>query len=391
MLEVEQYTMYRLAENLLSNYHYELIYFNRQDNEVWLKKSSSGKTNVIRLLHRTFDWKNHLKIDIASLFQRLKGIRGYFKGKNIEIYNVYIGKYEPIDNWEELKKPLKLKEKNSPKMNVFYLSENSFPDERERLFEKLAITDNSSIDLPVEDEQHAIAENIKANLQKNLIEKHKQMRQMFTGGKPHWTYIFIVINIIMFFLLELNGGSTNIETLIQYGAKYNQAIQDGEWWRIFSSMFLHIGLLHVSMNMLALFYLGSVVERIYHSNRFILIYFLAGIGGGITSFAFNEHIAAGASGAIFGLFGALLYFGTIQKQLFIEVMGKNLLIILVINIGLGFMIPQIDMGAHIGGLIAGYIASAMVHFPKKRKLKTQIFGFVVYFALITITFYYGLS
>src|SRR5699024_12761282 len=95
-----------------------------------------------------------------------------------------------------------------------------------------------------------------------------------------------------------------------------------------SSMFLHIGSLHLFMNMLAIYYLGTAVERIYGSTRFVIIYFISGIIGGLTSFAFNTHIAAGALGALFGLFGALLYFGVIHKQLFYQTIGKCVIFIL---------------------------------------------------------------
>src|SRR5699024_12610735 len=101
----------------------------------------------------------------------------------------------------------------------------------------------------------------------------------------------------------------DINHLIQFGAKYNPAILEGEWWRIVSSMFLHIGFFHLLMNMIALFYLGAAVDRIYGTFFFSIIYFLAGIGEGFESFAFTVNVSAGDSGAIFGLFGVLLFFG----------------------------------------------------------------------------------
>src|SRR5699024_1398762 len=123
---------------------------------------------------------------------------------------------------------------------------------------------------------------------------------------------------------------------------------DNEWWRILTSMFLHIGWAHIAMNMIALYFLGSIVERIYGAKRFLAIYFLAGIGGGLASFLFPENISAGASGAIFGLFGALLFFGVIYKKIFFQTMGKGVLLIIGVNIVFGFGVPYIDMAGHIG-------------------------------------------
>src|SRR5690625_3443683 len=126
----------------------------------------------------------------------------------------------------------------------------------------------------------------------------------------------------MFILLEYSGGSTNLGNLIQFGAKFNPAIINGEWWRIITSMFLHIGMIHLFMNMFALYYLGVVVERIYGSWRFFVIYFLAGIGGGLTSFAFSFNISSVDSGVFFVVFCSLLFFGTLHKKFFFQSIRK---------------------------------------------------------------------
>src|SRR5690625_7775775 len=96
------------------------------------------------------------------------------------------------------------------------------------------------------------------------------------------------------------------------------------------------------MNMLALYYLGTAVERIYGPRKFLFIYTLGGVVGGLASFAFTVNVSAGASGAIFGLFGALLFFGLTYKKIFFQTMGKGLLILIGINVVFGFVVPQID-------------------------------------------------
>src|SRR5699024_12844238 len=103
-----------------------------------------------------------------------------------------------------------------------------------------------------------------------------------------------------------------------------------------TSMFLHIGLLHLVLNMIALYYIGAIAERIYGSIRFTFIYLLAGIAGSLSSFAFDTHISAGASGATFGLFGALLYFGLIHQRLFQRTVGTSSVFMFIINLGLDF-------------------------------------------------------
>src|SRR5690625_4153209 len=224
-----------------------------------------------------------------------------------------------------------------------------------------------------------------------IYKKNKAIKDLFSFGKPIFTYILLAINLMMFFILEINGGSTDVETLIQFGAKYNPYMIDGEWWRLVSSMFLHIGFLHLAMNIVAFYYLGVAVERIYVSSRFLIIYFLAGIAGSLTSFTFAMNVSAGASGAIFGLFGALLFFGIVHKKVFFQTMGRNIITIVAINIVLGFVIPQIDIGAHLGGLIAGFIASAIVYLPREKRITIQFSALIIYLLLLSGLFLFGIN
>lgn len=389
MYITEQYYMYKLAYDLITEDNYEMLHMNMKTNELWLEKNERKVSKIIRFVHRGFDWKNHLKTDIASVFQRVKAMKKMFIGKNIEIYNVYVTAHEPVDDWEMLKKPMILKEKKPLKMKVFYVSENNFVAEQDRLLQQLNSTLEQNIQLPSEVEQESGVNQYKSTLNELLHTKNQELQNVFSYGKPRFTNILIAINIFLFIMLEINGGSMNIENLIQSGAKYNPAIIDGEWWRIISSMFLHIGVFHLLMNMIALYYLGTAVEKIYGSTRFLVIYFLAGIGGGLTSFAFNIHVAAGASGALFGLFGALLFFGMIYKRLFLQTMGKSIIFILIINLIFGFMIPQIDMGAHIGGLVMGFIGATITYLPKKGNIPIQLFAAVVFLIVCTSLITFG--
>lgn len=386
----EQYWMYRLAYNLVKEEKYEALHMNHHRNELWLEKQDRKTTQIIRFIHHGFDWKNHLKSDIAQVFQRVKKMKKLFIGKTINISNVYVSEYEPVDDWDSLKKPMILKEKKPLRMNVFYLTEENYMEEEIRLYNQINLTSYNHEQVPNETTQENDLSFYKAKLNEILHHKHKEYESIFTYGKPRFTYIFILLNILMFIILELSGGSTNIETLIQNGAKYNPAIMDGEWWRLVTSIFLHIGTLHLVMNMIALYYLGIIVERIYGSGRFLVIYFLSGIGGSLTSFAFNVNISAGASGALFGLFGALLFFGLIHKRLFQQTLGKNIIFILIINLVIGIFIPQIDMGAHLGGLIGGFLASVITYLPKKKHPLLQSAATVIFLFILIGLFSYGL-
>lgn len=391
MYITKQYKLYRFAYELVRDEGYEMIHLNADNSEIWLEKYERKTSTVIRLIHKDFDWKNELKADIISVFQRVKALQKLLVGKNIDIYNIYVSSYEPVDSWEQLLKPMTLKERKPVIMKVFYFASENSEDEYERLTKETSLRFINNDDLPTVEEREQRVNLYKINLSRYLHLKNKEKQNMFSFGKPLFTYILIALNVLMFMMLESTGSSLDVQNLINNGAKYNPAILDGEWWRIVSSMFLHIGVFHLFMNMLALYFLGTTVERIYGSKRFLFIYFLAGIGGGIVSFAFSVNVSAGASGALFGLFGALLFFGLIHKKLFLQTMGRGLLFIVGLNIVFGFLIPQIDMGAHLGGLVFGFIASAIVHLPKNRNNKLQSVALLGYLTCILMIGAYGVN
>ena len=181
---------------------------------------------------------------------------------------------------------------------------------------------------------------------------------------PVATWILIAINLILWIATEFTGDSEDPKTLIEFGALFGPLIAIGEYWRLFAAMFLHVGLMHLLFNVFALFVFGRIVERVFGHIKFITIYILAGLTGSIASFSFNPiSIGAGASGAIFGILGALVaYFSMNRKRH--GAMGRQsltgLVVISSINLLLGFITPGIDNWAHIGGLATGFLIGSVL-------------------------------
>ncbi len=150
-----------------------------------------------------------------------------------------------------------------------------------------------------------------------------------------------------------------IDSLIQWGANYGPKTTQGEWWRMFTCMFLHIGVLHLLFNMLALWNVGGFMERLLGSTGFLVLYLLAGLLGSVASVAWNPFVvSAGASGAIFGLYGGLLAFlvrhRAMQQHASLAALRTNTLVFLGYNLVYGFIQQGIDMAAHLGGLAGGF-------------------------------------
>ena len=179
-------------------------------------------------------------------------------------------------------------------------------------------------------------------------------------------------NLAIFALMLFFGAGlwhTSSEVQLNWGANFGPATQDGQWWRLGSALFLHFGLIHLAMNMWALWDAGQLVERMYGSARLLMLYFIAGLGGNLVSLvARGDHaISGGASGAIFGIYGALLvclwrerhhlhphefrwlFWGGASFSLAMIIMGQAL--------------PMIDNAAHVGGLIVGVFTGIILLRP----------------------------
>jgi rhomboid protease GluP len=177
------------------------------------------------------------------------------------------------------------------------------------------------------------------------------------------TPVLLALNVAIFGLMlawGLHPMQPAIDDLIRWGANYGPKTTQGEWWRMFTCMFLHIGLLHLLFNMVALWNVGSFMERLLGSTGFLVLYVVAGLLGSVASVAWNPFvISAGASGAIFGLIGGLLAFlvrhRDAQQHAFLAALRTNTLAFLGFNLIYGFIQPGIDMAAHLGGLAGGFV------------------------------------
>ncbi len=164
--------------------------------------------------------------------------------------------------------------------------------------------------------------------------------------------------------------------LVDWGSNVGRLTRGGQWWRLVSSMFLHGSFWHLLFNMIALWQVGRLTERIFGSPRFVALYFLAGISGSIASVLWNPHVnSVGASGAIFGVIGGLLAFlGRANSGVpptVVSELRSSLVPFLLFSLWMGFVYPHTDNAAHIGGLVGGWLAGHLlarsIHLPEQRQ------------------------
>lgn len=186
---------------------------------------------------------------------------------------------------------------------------------------------------------------------------------------PFMTVGLIVIMVLVYGAMTLDGGSTNANVLITFGAKLNPLIQQGEWWRLFTPMFLHIGFTHILMNMITLYFVGIQIEAAFGHTRFLALFLVSGVGGNVASFCFSNSLSAGASTAIFGLFGAFMMLGeSFWQNPVIRQLAQTFLAFVVMNIIFDLFAPGIDLAGHIGGLAAGFLVAYSLGVPRIGKV-----------------------
>lgn len=189
--------------------------------------------------------------------------------------------------------------------------------------------------------------------------------------KPYMTIALIVINTLVFILLEFIGDTEDASFMISHGGMYPPDILEHmQIWRFFTSMFVHFGFLHLLNNMVLLGAAGVIVEDAMGHIAFMVIYLLSGIAGSVLSFAGmiktdDYAVAAGASGAIFGLIGALVWIVIANKGQYKDLTKKGMIFMIILMLAYGFSTNGVDNFGHVGGLAAGFVIS-IVYYRKKR-------------------------
>ena len=190
------------------------------------------------------------------------------------------------------------------------------------------------------------------------------------------TYALIAINILVFFVLEQGVFRNRFEVLLEWGANYAPAVREGkQYYRLFSSMFLHADIEHLFNNMLLLCYIGRLLEGQLGKIRYFFVYFLSGMIAGLFSIGYNTHIGEepfciGASGAVFGLTGAMAVFVLWKQGRMAQISRRQMIIMVILSLYGGFTENNVDNAAHIGGLLAGAAAAVvltLIHSRKRNK------------------------
>jgi len=356
-----------LVHYFVTEKNYNPVIVHGINDEVWLENMHSDY-RIIRIISRYIHNNEQLgfnKYRSKQITKKLKLKTLSFKMTVLSIYidygdNVKLANNDTNGDLSVFIKNLKDFQKNQALIEVF-------PDiiEKTNHHEK-------GIDLLFK-----ITDDINVTNEK----KNKKMEKIFSTKKPIITYILIAISLLMFII---SSGGYNIEKLVLLGANYGPLVKEGEIYRLIACMFLHAGIIHIALNMYSLYIIGPKVEDFFGKWKYLIIYFLSGLSSSLLSIALGtDAVSVGASGAIFGLFGALIYFGYSYRGYIGSMIKGQMITIVIYNLLMGFLIPGIDMWGHIGGLIGGLLTASMLGTIENKKYNwNYILVSFIYFAFL---------
>ncbi len=367
----------KLVHYFVTEENYNPIVVNGVKDEIWLE-NQDGPYRIVRINSNNIFNKEQLNYDYFKIESIVKQIKKKTFSFNVNTLNILLDVNEDLE-LEPTKhiQPVALSDDSLNITNKGILE--AFPNINEKL-----LKDTSGIDLII---------NVTKDINEKTEKENKVYERTFKPKKIIFTYILIMACVLMFGICCIFDGIDALRSITNYtalkmGANFAPLIRQGEVWRVITYMFLHASLLHLIVNMYSLYALGASVENFLGRWKFIVVYFVSGICGGLLSAATGSNtISVGASGAIFGLAGALLYFGYHYRTYLGEAIKKQIIPIILINLLIGYLIAGIDNFGHIGGLIGGILCTMALGIDGKSKTFEKINGMICLLAFIGILIY----
>lgn len=363
----------KLLHYFVTEEDYNPIILHGVNDEIWLE-NLNNPYKVVRIVNHYIHNNEQLSFDNFKVKQITNKLKSKTLSRKMKVLNIYLDLGESVnltsDSESESVVVKKITDlKNEHLISVFpdILTKTKYEEKGMELFAKITNDINN------------------ANK-----EKTKKLDKIFSIKKPIITYCIIALCVLAFILMYIfgNGSSDNL-TLIKFGANLDiLTVGLGEYFRLITCSFLHIGIFHLLFNMYALYVIGSQAESFFGKIKYLIIYLFSAVSASLLSLMFSANvISAGASGAIFGLMGALLYFGYHYRIYLGNVIKSQIIPIIVINLLFGFLVSGVDNAAHIGGLIGGFLMAMVLGVPEHNDKSSRINGMILLLIYLVFVIY----
>lgn len=357
--------MMSLVHYFVTKENYAPINVQGVKDEIWLE-NLNGPYRIIRISCNSIINEEQFEFDIFKMKHIMRQIKKKTMSFKINALNICLDLSKKVDEGNI---------KNIETIRVedikdIFNSEivKSFPSIKNELLE----TDDG-LELII---------NVTNDINEKTEKENEKFNDVFSPKRIIFTNIISLICILMYVIVGIYGNNFfnfDSNVLAKFGANNILLIKNGEIYRLLTCAFLHVGLIHLVVNMYSLRVIGPSVEGLIGKGKFVFIYLISAISASLMSLVFVDSniVSVGASGAIFGLMGALLYFGYHYRLYLNDAIKTQIIPVILFNLIIGFMMPGIDNGAHIGGLIGGYLATMAIGIKNKSEKKDMINGWIV--------------
>lgn len=350
----------KLLHYFITEKNYNPIILQGVENEIWLENLDED-CKVVRIVSGYIHNDEQFQFDVFKTKRILKKIKKKTFSFNISVMSIFLDMGDNVGEINNDPKLMCVKVREESDLNKSDFIKQVFPD----LTKKMKYTE-SGVELFIK-----ITNDINEHNRKDAT----RLEKVFKSKVPYVTYILIAINVIMYVVPFLLGkGNLMIETFCTHGP----SVRAGQYYRLLTGILLHGSLIHLGCNCYSLYVIGTQIESFLGKFKFLVIYLFSGLMGSLFSISFNGNVASiGASGAIFGLMGALAYFGYYYRVYFGNILKSQIIPLIILNLGLGFMVTGIDNFAHIGGLLGGIFVTRGLGVKDKTTTFEMVNGWII--------------
>jgi len=361
-----------LVHYFVTEENYTPINVQGAKNEIWLE-NLDGPYKIVRINSKYIHNNEQYNMDIFKMEYVIKQIKKKTLSFKMNALNICLDLNQSVELTDENRSISTINISNLNDIKKDKVLSNIFPKIKTNSFKK---TDN--IDNIID---------VTEDINRKTETENKKFENVFSPKKIVVTKL-LIIACILIYLISIFLTDNFAKSLIILGANNRGLVLNGDFYRLIASAFLHGSVAHLLVNMYSLWAIGSQVETYLGKWKFLTIYLLSAFMGSLFSIVFLENsLSVGASGAIFGLMGSLLYFGYHYRLYLSNALTTQIIPIILLNLVMGFTISGIDNAAHIGGLIGGYLSTMIVGLKYKSTKRETINGLIVYIALIIFLFY----
>ena len=351
----------KLLHYFITEKNYNPIILQGVDNEIWLENLDAD-CKVIRIVSGYIHNDEQYEFDVFKTKRILNKIRKKTFSFRVNVMSFFLDMGDNVTtdiNSDSKLMGIKISEESDIEKND--IVKKLFPD----LSKKMVYSEDGL----------ELFTKITNDINEHNIKDASKIENVFKDKGPYITYVLIGINVLLYLVPILLG---NYEYIINKYCIHGPSIRGGEYYRLITGMFLHGSIMHLFFNMYALYVIGSQIENYFGRIKYLIIYIFSGVLGALFSMIFNgSAVSIGASGAIFGLMGSLLYFGYHYRVYLGNVLKTQLIPLIIFNLVLGFILSGVDNFAHIGGLIGGVLITKAVGVKEKSTTFDKTNGWIL--------------